>query len=194
MSTVLAVGLAIGHTGAQPKSPYSVADTDIHLLGEPQWQVWVLAGGPRPQDRSWSRADLAREAAAHGVAGFDAAYEDLLARRLLVETDPAGTWARTVRFHPLLNGLGKLDADGTEYGLGLLGETPLVHLDRDAYDAWQWLPFTPTVGAAAETLKLASGPDGWAAVAERVSGLLAMDVGYLISVPGTTGEQRGSPG
>lgn len=177
---VLPVGLALGQSAGSAPAIHRVADGARHEeLHDAEWQVWTIAGGAWSPDGRWRREDLARAAKEAAVLDFFSVYYGLLERRLLIETDTSGNWARHVTLQPLLSGLGELDREGTEFGLGVMGEAPFVRLDAAAYDAWQWLPFGPSLAAAAETLGLASGVHGWATVADRVASLIASGAAYL---------------
>jgi hypothetical protein len=177
---VFPVGLALGQTAAGSAPRYAVAGAHgIEQLTDDEWRVWLLAGGARSADGRGGREDLAGAAAESAVQGFCRVYYGLLERRLLVETDIGGSWAQNVTLLPLLAGLGELDREGKQFGLGVIGEAPFVRLDAAAYDAWQWLPFGPSLAAAAERLGLATGGHGWMTVIDRVATLIAGGAAYL---------------
>lgn len=177
---VLPIGLPLGRSLGSPAAAHGVADgVRLQALHDEEWRVWTLAGGACAPDGRGRRDDLARAAKEVAVLDFFSVYYGLLRRRLLIETDSSGNWARHVTLQPLLSGLGELDREGTEYGLGVMGEAPFVRLDAAAYDAWQWLPFGPSLAAAAVTSGLASGVHGWATVADRVASLIVSGAAYL---------------
>lgn len=182
LDPVLPVGLALGRGRVADTSPHRVANTGgVELLDPHEWQVWSLAAAAGEPRGGLDRARLQAAARELGAERVSSVYYGLLERRLLIETDSRGEWAERVTMHALLSGLGQLDREGTQYALGVIGETPMVRLDAASYDAWQWLPFGPTLGAAAKTLGVAGGVADFRTVTDRVATLIARGAAYLLA-------------
>lgn len=153
--------------------------------------AWVLAHGVAGQltEEPWTYRSALEYAGLFGSAASAAAFDQLRARRLVVEVVPgtveAVAFATAHRLRPLQLPLGR---DPDQPGLALVGcpGQPAVALPPSTYDMWLSVQRTPSLWTACRSIAQ-DRPDGAAeAVLDEVlghlHGLLSIGAGYLDTV------------
>jgi hypothetical protein len=118
---------------------------EIRYLSAATYAVWTMlhgSGVPATQGTPWTRHEVAAFARRHAGVEVDRQIDELLADGLAVEVWPgtpqAVEFAQSHRLLPLLRGLGNTPQAPWLYGIGLLGQQPVVHVTHLVYEVWQW--------------------------------------------------------